>query len=277
MPEARLILLIAQKELREAIRNRWFLAYSIGFAVLATGLTWAALSVSSSFGIAGFGRASAGMINLVLLVVPLMGLTLGALSIAGERERGELLVTLAQPVGRMEVLLGKYLGIGVALIGSLAFGFGVSGTLVAVRSGTVRIEDFLVLVGMTGLLALVSLSMGFAISAGTRRGATALGISIFAWLAMAFFSDLGLMASAMSGNLGAAGAFNAAMANPLQVFKVAVVLSGSDNLEVLGPAGVYAVRTYGAGLLAGLVGLLVAWTVAPLALAYPLMKRRGAV
>jgi ABC-type transport system involved in multi-copper enzyme maturation permease subunit len=43
-----------------------------------------------------------------------MGLTIGAGSLSGERERGTLQYLLAQPVNRAEVLLGKYLGIVLA-------------------------------------------------------------------------------------------------------------------------------------------------------------------
>ncbi|MEX0761600.1 MAG: ABC transporter permease subunit [Dehalococcoidia bacterium] len=277
MFDIRIIVLLARRELRDALRNRWFVIYSAGFICLAMGLSWVALAFTSSYGVAGFGRTSAGMINLVLLVVPLMGLTLGALAIAGERERGEMLVLLAQPVTQAEMLLGKYVGLALALIGSLALGFGLSGLLVVTRAGAARFEDFVVLVGMTILLALGSLSMGFAISAGIRRSATAMGGAVIFWLGLVFLSDLALMATAVSGSLGPDGLFATAMANPLQVFKMAVILGMRDNLEVLGPAGTYAVRTYGSSLLPGLLTALGLWVVVPLAVSYPLMKRKGAV
>jgi Cu-processing system permease protein len=277
MPDARIVVLFARKELRDAFRNRWFATYSVGFILLAMGLVWVALAFTSSFGVAGFGRASAGMINLVVLVVPLMGLTLGALAISGERERGELLVLLAQPVTRAEVLLGKYAGMSVALMGSLALGFGLSGILVVYRAGSARFDDYLVLIGITVLLAQGSLSVGFLISAGIRRSATALGVAVISWLALVFLSDLALMATAVTGSLGPGGLFAMAMANPLQVFKMAVILGMRDNLEVLGPAGTYAVRTYGDALLPGLLAVLASWAVLPFLLSYPLLRRKGAI
>ncbi len=45
--------------------------------------------------------------------------------------------------------------------------------------------------------------------------------------------------------------FAAALANPLQLFKLASILNLRQNLEVLGPAGVYAFRTYGSSSAAG--------------------------
>ena len=106
------VFILTQKELRDARRNRWFLLYAIAFAGLSLALAWLALSGAGNYGLAGFGRTSASLINLVLLIVPLMGLTLGALSLAGEREKGTLLYLLAQPINQLELLLGKFTGHG---------------------------------------------------------------------------------------------------------------------------------------------------------------------
>ncbi len=40
-------------------------------------------------------------------------------------------VRLTQPVGRYEVMLGKYLGLALSLLAALALGFGVSGVVMA--------------------------------------------------------------------------------------------------------------------------------------------------
>ena len=125
--EARVIAIVARKEVRDALRNRWFLLYAAAFAVLALALSRLSLGDTSAAGFAGFGRTAASLVNLVLLVVPLMGLTLGAASLAGERERGTLPMLLAQPVTRREVLLGKYAGLAQAQGAALALGFGLAG------------------------------------------------------------------------------------------------------------------------------------------------------
>ena len=82
-------------------------------------------------GFAGFGRTAASLINLVLLIIPLMALTIGAQSISSELERGTMSYLLAQPIGRLEVFLGKYLGLALSLLASLALGFGISGVVMA--------------------------------------------------------------------------------------------------------------------------------------------------
>jgi Cu-processing system permease protein len=108
----------ALRELRDALRSRWFLLYTIAFAALGLGVSYVSAAASGG-GLSGFGRTSAGLVNLVLLVVPLMGLTAGAGSIASDRERGMLPYLLAQPVTRTELLLGKFVGLALALVASI--------------------------------------------------------------------------------------------------------------------------------------------------------------
>lgn len=276
MIDLQTIATLSRKEVRDATKSRWLLMFGIGFAAIASALSWMALSGLGSFGVAGFGRTTASMVNMVLLIVPLMGLTLGALAIASERERGALAYLMSQPVTSFEILLSKYLGVAAALVAALLVGFGISGILVVVRGGSSNSGDFLALVGLTVLLALSSLSIGFLLSAGLRRGATAIGLAVFLWLTLAFFSDLGLMGTAVTLDIGVRELLLMALANPLQVYKLAAILSIKNDLEVLGPAGVYAMRTYGEALLPILLALFVVWVITPFLAGFLIFKRRGA-
>lgn len=269
------VLILTQKELRDARRNRWFLLYAIAFAGLSLALAWMALSGAGNYGLAGFGRTSASLINLTLLIVPLMGLTLGALSLAGEREKGTLIYLLAQPINQLELLLGKFIGLSLALIAALGIGFGLTALLIAFNGGTTEISIYLTLLGFSALLAVASLSVGFLLSAAAHRGSTAVGLALFVWLILVFFGDLGLMGTALTLRLSVHQLFTFALANPLQLFKIAAFLAMRDNLELLGPAGVYAFRTYGNNLLPLLLGLLSLWIIIPLLLTIQLFKRKG--
>ena len=105
MIDLQTIATLSRKEVRDATKSRWLLMFGAGFAVIASALSWMALSGLGTFGVAGFGRTTASMVNMVLLIVPLMGLTLGALAIASERERGALAYMMAQPVTAFEITL----------------------------------------------------------------------------------------------------------------------------------------------------------------------------
>ena len=47
------ILILIRKELRESLRNRWFILYSVAFAVLALAISWLALAGADQYGFAG--------------------------------------------------------------------------------------------------------------------------------------------------------------------------------------------------------------------------------
>jgi Cu-processing system permease protein len=266
---------LARKEIRESWRNRWFVLFTIAFAGLSLALSALSMIGTGATGLAGFGRTAASLINLVILIVPLMALTAGAGALAGERERGTLAYLLAHPVSRLEVILGKYAGLAVSLAVSLGLGFGVAAAIIAARGGT-DAAAFLRLIGFAFVLALAMLSVGFLISALTRRASVALGAAILIWLLLVFVGDLGLMGSTVAFRLQVTDLFHLSLINPLQVFKMASLGSIDASLDVLGPAGLYAMQTYGKALGAIFAAVLAAWVVVPLAMATVLFIRRGA-
>ncbi len=269
--------LIAQKEILSSLRNKWFLLYTIVFAALSAGLSIIGLSGLETYGVSGFGRTTASLINMILLFVPLMGLTLGAMSIAYERERGTLLYILSQPISYLEVLLGKYFGLSMSILGSLILGFGLSGFVIAYKGGTADVSGYIYFILLTFLLALVSLSIGMFISSYFKKYDTALGVSIFAWLFLVIFSDLGIIGTSFLVELDINQVFILALLNPLQVFKLSAIFSLRDNLEILGPVGIYAVRNYGASLQYILIGILFSVSIIFVWLTHKIFKSKGAV
>lgn len=258
---------IAQKEVRDALRNRWFVLFTIAFAVLALALSLLSQPSGTQLRLASYGRTAAGLINLVLLFVPLIALTLGASGLASDRETGALAYLLAQPVNHAEVLFGKYVGMAAALLSSLALGFGAAGIALMQQGTTAHAVGYLVTVGLACLLALAMLSVGFLIAVLVTKTSTALTSSLFVWLLLVFIGDLGIMGAAIITQMPIATVFWIATLNPLQMFKMAAILNIQANLEVLGPAGLYATETYGTALMPMLLLGLLLWVIVPLGLA----------
>ena len=275
--EARIIITLLKKEINDALNNRWFVLYAAAFTGLSLLLSWLSLSSGGLgySGFASFGRTAASLVNLVLLVVPLMALTIGAGSLAAEQERGTLGYLLAQPVNRAEVLLGKYLGLAASLLGALALGFGLSALVIAGQGGQTDAGAFGLMAGFAFMLALGMLSLGFLISVLSRKAAVATGVALFVWLALVFIGDLGLMGTSLAFELPIDVLFGLALINPLQVFKMSALMSINATLDVLGPAGIYAMQTYRDGLMWLFLAALLAWVVGPLAAAYLIFQRRG--
>lgn len=265
---------LAQKELRDALRNRWFLLYTVAFLGLALGLSALSRAGAGMTGLAGFGRTAASLVNLVLLMVPLMALTVGAQSLAGEEERRTLAYLLAQPLNRAELFIGKYLGLALSLLATLAIGFGSAAAILGMQDAGDPL-GYLALVGLAFLLALVMLSTGFLISAWSRRAGVAVGIGLFLWLLFVFLGDLGMMGTAIVLRMPVDGLLWLSLSNPLQVFKLAAISNLQANLEMLGPAGIYATQTYGDALWVLLAALLGLWVLAPALLAYARFATRS--
>lgn len=266
--DLRTVALVARKELRDSLRTRWFLLYTAAFTALAGSLSYLTTAFAGYAGLQGFGRIAAGLVNLVLLVVPLMGLTAGALAIAGERERRSLGYLLAQPVSRAEVFTGKFLGLAGALAAGLLCSFGLVGAVLAQRGVAFAGSRYPAFALLTLLLALAALAVGCLISALAQRVPGALGAVVSTWLTLVFLGDLGLMGTALLTKMGIRAVFAASLANPLQVYKVAAVAVLQPSLDVLGPVGLYATDTLGPALFPALAGLLAAWVLVPLLAAY---------
>lgn len=269
--------ILCAKEMRDARRNRWFLLYAVAFSVLALALSYLSLAGAARVGFAGLGRTTASLINLVLLVVPMMGLTLGSAAIAGERERGQLLYTLAQPISVGEYLLGKFLGLTASTFVALLLGFGVAALAIGRRSGAAGASSFAAFLGLTLLLAAASVSLGLLISSIAERASVATGLALFVWFGFVFVGDLGVMGTSLMLRLKAKHLLLMTLVNPLQEFKLTAVLLLRGGLESLGPAGLYATRTFGDGVMPMLICLLIAWTVGPLIAAFAVLRRRGAL
>jgi Cu-processing system permease protein len=268
---------LLRKEINDSLRNRWFVLYAVVFTGLALLLSWLSLSSGGIgySGFASFGRTAASLINLVLLIVPLMALTVGAGSMAGERERGTLHYLLSQPVNRAEVLMGKYLGLATSLLGALALGFGLSGLVIATQGGGTDANAYGLLAAFAFTLALGMLSLGFLVGILARKTAVATSVALILWLAFVFVGDLGLMGTALAFKLPISALFHLALVNPLQAFKMSSLISINATLDVLGPAGIYAMQTYREGLGWLFLGALVAWILVPLGVSLLVFYRRG--
>jgi Cu-processing system permease protein len=160
-------------------------------------------------------------------------------------------------------------------LGTLALGFGLSGVVIAGRGSQTDASAYGLLVIFAFTLALGMLSLGFLISVLTRKAAVATGIALFVWLTLVFVGDLGLMGTTLAFKFPIQALFHLALLNPLQVFKMSALMSINATLDVLGPAGIYAIQAYRDTLTGLVLGSLVAWIILPLVATYTIFARRG--
>ena len=270
----RAIGLVAARELRDALRSRWFVLAAGCFLALSLGLSMLGLAGAQRSGLAGFDRTTASLLNLALLFVPLLTLSLGGLGIAGELEDGSLAMLLSQPITRIEAYAGKYLGLLAAVSASILIGFGATGVIVGISAGGGDVRGFAALVALTLLLGAATLSIGTLLSVALRTRARVVGAAFATWLLLVYVSDLGTIGLSIARNLGPAQIFVLALLNPVQQARVLGTLALSQRLDVLGPVGVFGLDQFGmVGLTVLLLSVLVATAAAPLACGYVLFRR----
>lgn len=265
---------LTQRELLDAFRNKWFLVYSAAFVVLCLGLALMIVNSAGYTGISGFGRTAAGLINLVLFLAPLMGLTLGAQALSAEREQGTLGYLLAQPVSLSEIFIAKFLGLAIAIGGAVVLGFSLSSLAIISWSGGTGVEVFLRLLPLTLLLAWATLAIGLVISSRSDKTVTALGIGVVVWILLVLLGDLGLMGTSVVVGISPEVLLGITIINPLEAFRVAAIMQIRGSLELLGPAGLVARDTMGDATSLILVGVMLFWLIGGIVVAYLLAHRK---
>jgi len=267
---------ILRKELRDAVQGRWLAVYAVAFALLAVTLALVDQQ-AGELGSQGFNRTTAGLINLSLLIAPLLALIMGAGAISGERERGTLAGLLSQPLSRTELLLGKYIGLLLAVWMALAVGFGAAALLVAAFNPLTDAGHYLLFVILSAGLAAAMLSIGMLISVVSERRVRALAMAVGAWFLLVLFYDLGAIGVALAVESSGRTLLLTVLGNPVETVRILAIMSLEPDLEVLGPLGSYLSNEFGtAQSTIMLVISLCLWTAAPLVASIYLFRQQDA-
>jgi Cu-processing system permease protein len=266
---------IAGQETRINIRNRWTVLFAGVFGLLALAISYFGLITQGYAGFQGFERTTASLLSLVLYLVPLVALTMAALSLTGDRGATELL--FSQPVARAEILIGKVLGLFGSILTATLFGFGVAATVIGFETGTEGLFRFLSFTAIALLLALAFLALGALVSVLSCTRTRALALSLLLWFFLVLFYDLMVMGAAFlmkerSANLLI---FISLFGNPVDVARVAGLIS-VGNVTIFGAAGPALLKFLGGPMecQAALLLALVTWIVGPIALAARLLRNR---
>jgi Cu-processing system permease protein len=270
------VYLIAGKEIQEALRNRWLLASTLLLAALALTLTLLGSAPTGTVGVRALDVVIVSLSSLSIFLLPLIALLISHDAIAGEVERGTMLLLLGYPVGRWQVLIGKFAGHLAILAFATSLGYGLAALVLAATGAAIdagSLAAFAMLIGSSVLLGAVFIAIGYLASALVRERATAAGIAIGIWLLLVIIYDMALLGLLVldQGRTISAGVLNALLlANPTDVYRM-FNLSGSSVGLFSGMAGLTDAMTLNPLVL--LVALL-AWVMLPLSLAALAFSRR---
>ena len=255
---------IVRKELHDALRNRWLAAFAILLGVLGLAATASGYDSVSGLGLQMFGRTTATLLNLSLLLAPLVGVLMGAASIAGERERGTLEHLLAQPLSRTEFLFGKHMGLLMALAAATVAGFLPAGVMIAANSGPGLLPYYALFPALAVGAAAALAGIGLVISVSSRSAVQAQGAAVAVWFTLALLYDLVLIGSLSVSGLAPHWLVTALALNPIDATRVMGVLALEPDLYLLGPAGAFLTERLGsAGAATILASAVTCWITLP--------------
>jgi len=266
---------VAAKELRHGLRNRWVVAATALLAALALGLALLGSAPTGTVGVAPLLVTVVSLASLSIFLIPLIALLLSHDALVGELERGTLLLVLTYPIGRWEILLGKFAGhLTILAVATLA-GYGIAGmALGALGDGAAPWAPFGLLLGSSVLLGAVFLALGYLASALVTTRATAAGLAVGLWLLFVLLWDLALLGALVADQERrlAADAFPwLLLANPADVYRLLNLTAFPAVRELSGMSGLGAGAGFSA---AALLGALFGWVAAPLAAAGLVFSRR---
>jgi len=172
-----IIINIAKKEFMDNIRNKWIIIITILFASLTLLASYAGSIYSEGW--QDLGVTMSIMSGLVNFLITIIALILGYSAIIGEIEKGSMNSLLSLPAKRLEIVLGKFFGLGMVLTSTILIGFGIAGIIIGFNVPDVKYDEYLIFIGATILVGLVFLSIGIFLSCLFRKRSTAMGGAIF--------------------------------------------------------------------------------------------------
>lgn len=272
------ILLIAAKEFRDGIRNRWVVAITILLAAFALTLSFLGSAPTGAVKTSPLAVTVVSLSSLTIFLIPLIALLLSYDSIVGEIDRGTMALLLSYPVARHQVIIGKYLGhLGILAVATV-LGYGVAGVLSQwATSGDFQLATwmpFFALIGSSVLLGACFLAMGYLISTCVRDRATAAGIAIGIWLFFVLIYDMALLGALVADQ----GRYLTSdmvgwllLLNPADIYRLINLTGFTETANFSGMAGLTdQARTS----ISMLTAALLAWTAVPFLAATAIFHRK---
>ena len=272
------ILILGMREITDGMRNRWVVMVTLLMAALALVLALLGSVPLGTTKVSELAVTIVSLSSLSIFFIPLIALLVSYDAIVGESERGTLLLLLAYPVTRWQIVMGKFIGQLTLLSVAIILGYGMAALAIAMTSeGEMADQAWAAYAGLLGssiMLGAVFLSIGLVISVLVRERGTAAALAVGVWLVLVLVYDMGLLGILAADSdqvLGDHLVTSLLLANPTDAYRM-LNLVGSNEVSLLsGMSALSASRDIPTSLL---YGLLIMWSVIPLCLAGVLFQRR---
>jgi len=255
------LLKIIKYQLHDLLRGKWFFIYTGVFFLLTDGL----------FRFGGDpNQVSLSLMNVVLFIIPLVAIIFGTMFFYNSREFMELL--LSQPISRVALFLGLYLGLTLPLSAAYLIGVGLP---FMYHSG-IQSSSYWILLIVGVSLTWVFTALAFLIAVLSEQRVRGIGFTIVLWLFFAILYDgiiLFILFTLEEYPLEKLTLI-LAMFNPIDLGRILILLQ-FDIAALMGYTGALFSKFYG-GLLGSALAIMALWTwcAVPVWLGYRAFSRK---
>jgi Cu-processing system permease protein len=272
----RAIGIIAAKEIRDGLRNRWIAAIIVLLAALALALLFLGSAPTGTIKASTLDVSVVSLASLTVYLLPLIALMLSFEAFVGEFERGTMLLLLTYPVARWQVVAGKFIGHVAILALAILIGYGSVAVVIAWTSGgdTQGWQAYLAMMVSSLLLGSIFIGLGYVVSVLVRERATAAGAAIGLWLVFVVLYDLVLLGVLLADKGQAIGAQLVGilmLINPTDAYRIFNLTASEGVRQVAGMTDLMVAGNFSSAVT---IAVMSAWAMLPLALTAVLFQRR---
>lgn len=235
--------LIAYLDLKESIRAKWFLIYSLVFGGLIALFFIAGVTESQVMGFSGLSRLLLMYIQITIIILPIFILITTVRSISGDRDNHILEYMLSFPISLRQYYWGKVIGRFITVYLPVVFAMVIAIIYGAMKGADIPWAIFFLYTGLLFALSSAFLGIAFFISSFVKSSEVALGIAFFIWIFLLAFIDIALIALMMQQRFNEELIIAIALMNPMEIFRVAAISLFDPELTVMGPVAFYILDT----------------------------------
>ena len=192
--------ILAQKEVRDGLRNRWVAVSILLLTALSLAMYFLGSAATGSTKVDSLAITLVNLVSLSVYLLPLIALMLSFDALVGEFERGTMLLLAAYPIARWQIVAGKFLGHMLILLLAILISYGGTVLIITLTSDDVTQNwvAYGLMMASSWLLGGVFVGLGYFISAIVRERATAVGAAVGLWLVLVVIYDLALLGALLA-------------------------------------------------------------------------------
>ena len=227
------LLLIAYLDLKESIRARWFIIYSLVFGGLIALFFIAGITESQVMGFSGLSRLLLMYIQVTIIILPIFILITTVRSISGDRDSHILEYMLSFPISLAQYYWGKVFGRFITVFLPVFMAMVIAIIYGLFKGAAVPWGIFFLYTGLLFSLSSVFLGIAFFISSIVKSF----------WIFLLAFIDIALISLMLQNRMNEELIIALALINPMELFRIAAISLFDPELTVMGPVAFYILDT----------------------------------